>query len=162
DVTRFSLGSFGTDTTASTNPMPYAPTKFTAYSPAPYSPAPTAYAPPKAYGPTPIETAQPPVPPKDYRVVGRIYDPPPPPHYAPPRYMPPPPPVAPPFKQPAAAGPPPGPAQPPSVGVVEVQPGDTLYSIARRFGVTASAVKELNDLPSTSVRPGQRLTIPAE
>src|SRR5262249_44822686 len=78
-----------------------------------------------------------------------------------PPYTPPPPPVAPPFKQPAAAGPLPGPAQPPSVGVVEVQPGDTLYSIARRFGVTASAIKELNDLPSTSVRPGQRLTIPA-
>jgi murein DD-endopeptidase MepM/ murein hydrolase activator NlpD len=43
-----------------------------------------------------------------------------------------------------------------------VRPGDTLYGIARRHGVTASALKELNDLPSMAVRPGQRLLVPGE
>jgi murein DD-endopeptidase MepM/ murein hydrolase activator NlpD len=43
-----------------------------------------------------------------------------------------------------------------------VRPGDTLYSIARRYGVTASAIKEVNDLPGMMVRPGQRLIVPVE
>jgi murein DD-endopeptidase MepM/ murein hydrolase activator NlpD len=57
---------------------------------------------------------------------------------------------------------PPAAKQPSSVVTVEVQPGDTLYSIARRYGVTASVVKELNGLSTTSVRPGQRLAMPAD
>lgn len=156
DVTRFNLGSF---TTTGALPVPFASTK---------APAP---------GYVPHDTALPPVvPPQDYRVVGRTYDPPqlsrpaPAPYaqpaYKPPAYAPPAPAYAPP---PAYAKPPPAHAQPPATEepalggtkVVEVQPGDTLYGIARRYGVTASVIKELNDLPGTAVRPGQRLTVPA-
>lgn len=47
-----------------------------------------------------------------------------------------------------------------------VQPGDTLYSIARRFGTTAERLAELNGLPDPHrLRVGQRLRIaggPAE
>ena len=147
DVSRFSLGS--AFTTGATGPLPFAHTKTAAHGPGP-----STYAPPKglAHSPPPTETILPPLkqPPKDYRVVGRNYTPPP--------TSPPPPPTV---KQPPAAKEPP-PPPPPSSLSVEVQPGDTLYGIARRYGVTASAVKELNNLPSMVVRPGQRLMVPAE
>ena len=154
DVSRFSLGGVGT---TGAIPMPFAPTKTA------YGPGPSGYVPPKGppgYTPPPIETTLAPLnplkdPPKDYRVVGRTYGPPPtsPPPHAPPPAT---------FKPPAVTAQPPAPKQPPSAVTVEVQPGDTLFSIARRHGVTASAVKELNNLPTTSVRPGQRLVLPAE
>jgi len=41
-----------------------------------------------------------------------------------------------------------------------VRPGDTLYGIARRFGVSVRALKRANGLRSNLIRPGQRLTIP--
>ena len=41
-----------------------------------------------------------------------------------------------------------------------VQPGDTLWEVARRFGTTMEALMEENDLTDTSLRPGQRLVIP--
>jgi murein DD-endopeptidase MepM/ murein hydrolase activator NlpD len=102
-------------------------------------------------------------PPKDY------YRQPPKDHYQPPKDAwrePPGPPPPPAYKRPelksdSKVEPPPG-KQPPSGTTVEVQPGDTLYSIARRHGVTASALKELNGLTSTSVRPGQRLLVPSD
>jgi murein DD-endopeptidase MepM/ murein hydrolase activator NlpD len=149
DVSRFSLG--GVFTTGAV-PTPFGPTKTA------HGPEPSGFVPPKGppgFAPPPTETTLAPLnSPKDYRVVGRSYGPPPnsPPPHAPP-------PTA--FTPPAAAWPPPA-KQPPSSVTVEVQPGDTLYSIARRHGVTASAVKELNNLPTTSVRPGQRLVLPAE
>jgi murein DD-endopeptidase MepM/ murein hydrolase activator NlpD len=150
DVTRFSLGS--AFTAAGTGPPPFAPTKTAAFGPGAYT-----YASPKglAHSPPPTETVLPPLkePPKDYRVVGRNYDVPP---TSPPPHTLPPPPT---FRAPPVAKEPP---PPPSSLVVEVQPGDTLYGIARRYGVTASAVKELNNLPGTVVRPGQRLVMPAE
>ena len=128
DVSRFSLGS--AFTTGATGPLPFATTKTSANGPG------STYAPPKglAHSPPPTETVLPPLkqPPKDYRVVGR--------NYAPPPTSPPPPPP-PTVKQPPAAKEPP-PPPPPSSLIVEVQPGDTLYGIARRYGVTASAVKE--------------------
>jgi len=41
-----------------------------------------------------------------------------------------------------------------------VQPGDTLYSLARRFGTTVEALKEANGLQSDLIQVGQRLRIP--
>jgi murein DD-endopeptidase MepM/ murein hydrolase activator NlpD len=131
DVTRFSLGGFTLGGFASTDAAPVPPASANR---------------PK-YSLAPDEAALPPIAPqKDYRVIGRDYDRPPgrPPAAAP---------IAPAFK-------PPAPAQAPGDTIVEVQPGDTLYSIARRYGVTASAIKELNDLPTAAVRPGQRLVVP--
>jgi LysM repeat protein len=44
---------------------------------------------------------------------------------------------------------------------IEVQPGDTLYLLARRYGVTVAALMEANGLQSEVLKPGQRLTLPA-
>lgn len=41
-----------------------------------------------------------------------------------------------------------------------VQRGDTLYSIARRFGTTVTAIKNANNLRSDSIFVGQQLVIP--
>jgi murein DD-endopeptidase MepM/ murein hydrolase activator NlpD len=93
-------------------------------------------------------------PPENYRVVGRKYNTP-----AAAR-----PPVAEPPARFAAAAPPPS-LHRSHAGVtgesVEVQPGETLYSIGRRYGVSAAAIKDANGLTSDTVRPGQRLTLPA-
>jgi LysM repeat protein len=42
-----------------------------------------------------------------------------------------------------------------------VRSGDSLWSIARRFGTTAPALQRANGLRSTLLRPGQELAIPA-
>lgn len=42
----------------------------------------------------------------------------------------------------------------------QVQPGDTLWEIARRFATTMEALMEENGLTETSLRPGQTLVIP--
>lgn len=47
----------------------------------------------------------------------------------------------------------------PSGGYV-VQPGDTLFTIAQRFGTTVEALKAANGLSSDFIYVGQRLTIP--
>jgi murein DD-endopeptidase MepM/ murein hydrolase activator NlpD len=106
-----------------------------------------------------------PLPPPDtsgnYRVVGRRYDTAAPPPPAPPpakltyyRPMPPPPAKThdrpPPYQAPTGQG----------GETVEVQPGETLYGIARRHGVAVAAIKEANGLTSETVRPGQRLIVP--
>jgi LysM repeat protein len=42
-----------------------------------------------------------------------------------------------------------------------VQPGDTLYSLARRYSTTVQAIALTNNLPNTNIiYPGQVLTIP--
>jgi len=41
-----------------------------------------------------------------------------------------------------------------------VEPGDTLYSLARRFGTTVEALKAANGLEGDLIRVGQRLEIP--
>lgn len=42
----------------------------------------------------------------------------------------------------------------------EVQPGDTLASVARRFGVSAQEVARANGLgPTAAVRPGDQLQV---
>lgn len=48
----------------------------------------------------------------------------------------------------------------PQVTIHIVQRGDTLYSIARRYGSTVEAVKAANGLTSNNINPGQQLVIP--
>ncbi len=48
----------------------------------------------------------------------------------------------------------------PEVTFYVVQRGDTLYSIARRFGSTVDAIKAANELSSNNILPGQQLIIP--
>ena len=43
-----------------------------------------------------------------------------------------------------------------------VKSGDTLYGIARKYGVTVGAIEEANGLTSTNLRLGQKLKIPAK
>ena len=61
-----------------------------------------------------------------------------------------------------AVPPPPTPtAQTTGNGVHVVQPGDTLYSIARRYGVTPATLQSLNKLASPDhIFVGQRLVVP--
>jgi LysM repeat protein len=42
-----------------------------------------------------------------------------------------------------------------------VAAGETLYGLARRYGVTVDAIRRANDLESDTVRSGQVLVIPA-
>ncbi len=45
--------------------------------------------------------------------------------------------------------------------VVVIEPGDSLWQIARSYGVTLAALNELNSLDTTSVlHPGEKITIP--
>ncbi len=45
---------------------------------------------------------------------------------------------------------------------IEVQPGDTIFVLARRHGVSIDAIIELNNLKNgSSLQPGQRITLPA-
>jgi murein DD-endopeptidase MepM/ murein hydrolase activator NlpD len=169
DVTRFDLGSRNS---TSSIPVPPEPVR-SSYGPgatprglglteAPLPPADPAdnyrvagrqyNAPPTA--PSYAErTPPPPETPENYRVVGRQYKTPPPA----PRLAEPPPPQSTagthaPFRQPApdTAG-----------GAIDVQPGETLYSIGRRHGVSVAAIKDANGLSGDAVRPGQRLVMPA-
>lgn len=43
-----------------------------------------------------------------------------------------------------------------------VQPGDTLSLIAQAFGTTVGKVKEMNNLRSDMLRPGQKLFVPGQ
>jgi len=51
------------------------------------------------------------------------------------------------------------PAAPASASTYTVRPGDTLYSIARRFGLSVDALKRMNGLTGTTIMPGQRLVV---
>jgi membrane-bound lytic murein transglycosylase D len=56
-----------------------------------------------------------------------------------------------------AVSPSPDPA--PAPAVYRVRAGDTLFSIARRFGTTVGAIKQLNSLTSDRIAIGDRLTL---
>ena len=45
--------------------------------------------------------------------------------------------------------------------VIEVEQGDTLTSLAKHYGVSISELMAINGLQTPSVRPGQKLTVPA-
>lgn len=53
------------------------------------------------------------------------------------------------------------PPLPPGTRAHIVQKGDTLYSIARRYGVSVSSIKVRNELDSSTIQPDQRLIIPS-
>ncbi|MGC2630337.1 MAG: peptidoglycan DD-metalloendopeptidase family protein [Rhodomicrobium sp.] len=64
-----------------------------------------------------------------------------------------------------ARGPEPGPATRPWRGrtegqTVAVAPGDTVYTLARRYGVTVDMIARANGLTTVYVRPGTKLFIP--
>ncbi len=61
----------------------------------------------------------------------------------------------------ACAPRPTAPAEAGTARVYTVQPGDTLYGLSRRFGVSVAALQAANDLEGTLLRVGQRLVIPA-
>lgn len=44
---------------------------------------------------------------------------------------------------------------------IEVQPGDTLYGLSRRHGVSLNELMRINRLTSPALKPGQRLTLPS-
>ncbi len=169
DVSRFNLLGGG-DTTTGTIPPPYSfKSKEDVSGPFGYKPPPKGPALPPPSIERKLAGLNPPKdyyrdPPKDYfREPPKDYFRQPPKDYyrEPPGPPPPPPTFKPPELKSESKFEPPAVKQPPSGITVEVQPGDTLYSIARRHRVTASALKELNDLSTTSVRPGQRLKLPA-
>ena len=48
----------------------------------------------------------------------------------------------------------------PSRSSITVEPGDTLYQLSRRHGVTVAALRQVNGLTSNTIKPGQRLALP--
>ena len=52
------------------------------------------------------------------------------------------------------------PVRAPGARTHRVQPGETLFGIARRYGVTVAAIRAANALPGDTIRAGQELAIP--
>lgn len=46
-------------------------------------------------------------------------------------------------------------------GAIEVRPGDTLYALSRRHGVSVNELMRANGLTSSNLQPGQRLVLPS-
>ncbi len=44
---------------------------------------------------------------------------------------------------------------------IEVQPGDTLYGLSKRYRISISELMSLNSLATPAIKPGQKLTLPA-
>lgn len=49
-----------------------------------------------------------------------------------------------------------------SAKTITVQPGDSLWAIARRHGTDVATIRSLNSLTSDALQPGQLLTVPGE
>lgn len=49
-----------------------------------------------------------------------------------------------------------------SAKTITVQPGDSLWALARRYDTTVADILQLNGLSSDAIRPGQVLTVPGE
>ncbi len=47
-------------------------------------------------------------------------------------------------------------------GTIDVQPGDTLYGLSKKHGVSIAALMDANQLTSPNLRPGQKLALPAK
>lgn len=62
----------------------------------------------------------------------------------------------------AAAAEPPPPAKVAAGTVHVVKPGETLFSISRRYGIEVDKLKKLNNLPDDIVEIGQKLQVGAE
>ena len=62
---------------------------------------------------------------------------------------------------PAPAAKPTAPSLPEGTVVYEVKPGDSLYAIAKEHNTTVKAIRDANDLTTSKIRPGQKLTIPS-
>ena len=60
---------------------------------------------------------------------------------------------------PAPAAKPPAPSLPEGTVVYEVKPGDSRSAIAKEHKTTVKAIREVNDLTTSKIRPGQKLTI---
>ena len=151
DVTRFDFPFFGlTNKGNETGSLPTPPGSIARFDDAPGAPprgaglseAGRGYA-PQPYSPAASERV----------ASARDYAPPPGPSYAPTSERTSAPPVErAPLSQPRAAG----------GESIEVQQGDTLYGIAKRHGVSISALIEANGLRhGASVKPGQQLLLPA-
>lgn len=52
-------------------------------------------------------------------------------------------------------------APPPNTSVYTIQPNDSLYLIAQKYGTTVAKIKSLNNLQSNIIYPGQQLIIPS-
>ncbi len=48
-----------------------------------------------------------------------------------------------------------------TAGSVDVQPGDSLFAIAKRHNVSIAALMDVNQLKSPNLKPGQKLALPA-
>ena len=62
---------------------------------------------------------------------------------------------------PAPTAKPSGPSLPEGTVVYEVKPGDSLYAIAKEHKITVKAIRKANDLSTSKIRPGQKLSIPS-
>ena len=157
DVTRFDFPFFGLTNKGSETASLPTPPESVARNDRGYDDAPSA--PPRgaglgdtgrAYTPPPYTTGS-----SERVASARDYGPPPGPSYAPSseRYAGPPIERAPPTRTPprVAGG-----------ESIQVQQGDTLYGIAKRYGVSISALIEVNGLGhGASIKPGQQLLLPA-
>jgi murein DD-endopeptidase MepM/ murein hydrolase activator NlpD len=149
DISRFNDNPFTGSVAGNTPPAPVGAQAQRAAPPAYYGTAPAYNRGPAATGPRygqvqsqplpPMQTASAPLPPPSYQVQHSA----PPPSYPAPR---------------VAAAPIHASRQ---AGVHVVTPGETLFGIARKYGVPRSEIARANGIkPMASVRIGQRLTIP--